>query len=99
VALARFAGAATEPPAHMHASQPHRLDVTGLLCPVPVLMTAHAAAQLALGEILEVTGDDREMLVDLPAWCERTGNRMLALSERDGRITCRIERAALARVD
>lgn len=77
----------------------HRLDVTGLLCPVPVLMTAHAAAQLGLGEILEVTGDDPEMLVDLPAWCERTGNRLVEISARDGRITCRIERAALTRLD
>ncbi len=83
----------------MHRPPLHRLDVTGLLCPVPVLMTAHAAAQLSLGEILEVTGDDPEMLVDLPAWCERTGNRLIEISARDGRITCRIERAALTRLD
>ena len=79
-------------------AEPHRLDVTGLLCPVPVLMTAHAAAQLALGEVLEVTGDDREMLVDLPAWCERTGNRLLEITEVDGRVVCRIERASLMRL-
>jgi len=61
-------------------------------------MTAHAAAQLALGEVLEVVGDDREMLVDLPAWCERSGNRLLEIGEHGGRVVCRIERAALTRL-
>lgn len=83
----------------MHPPPPHRLDVTGLLCPVPVLLTGQAMAQIPLGEVLEIVGDDREMLIDLPAWCERSGNRLLELVEREGRITCRIERAALPAVD
>jgi tRNA 2-thiouridine synthesizing protein A len=69
----------------MLVPSPHRLDVRGLLCPVPVLMTAQAAARLPLGAVLEIVGDDREMLVDLPAWCEQSGNRLLAIRETDGR--------------
>jgi len=73
----------------------HHLDVTGLRCPVPVLMTARAMATLAHGERLEVVGDDPEMLVDLPAWCEQTGNRLLAIERLGDRIHARLEKAAL----
>ncbi len=82
----------------MHFAQQHRLDVTGLLCPVPVLMTAHAVAQLRHGEVLEVVGTDREMLRDLPEWCAQSGNRLLEIGELEGRVRCRIERAALPRL-
>ncbi|MEO8503585.1 MAG: sulfurtransferase TusA family protein [Acidobacteriota bacterium] len=79
----------------MQTPRDHRLDVAGLLCPVPVLMTARALSALELGEVLEVVGTDPEMLIDIPAWCEQSGNRLLEIAERQGRIRCRIERAAL----
>ena len=36
----------------------HRLDVTGLLCPLPVLRTASRVRRLPAGALLEVVGDD-----------------------------------------
>ena len=82
----------------MQTPRDHRLDVAGLLCPVPVLMTARAIADLAFGEVLEVVGTDLEMLRDIPAWCEQSGNRLLEIDARQGRIRCRIERAAVPRM-
>jgi tRNA 2-thiouridine synthesizing protein A len=73
----------------------HRLDVTGLLCPVPVLMTARAMATLDLGERLEVVGDDPEMLRDIPAWCEESGNRLLEIRQTGKRIRARLEKRDL----
>jgi TusA-related sulfurtransferase len=68
------------------------LDVRGYLCPVPVLMTARVVADLDAGERLEVVGDDPEIAIDLPAWCEATGNRLLSM-ERDGAlIRCCLEK-------
>ena len=73
----------------------HHLDVTGLLCPVPVLMTARAMATLDPGERLEVLGDDPEMLRDIPAWCEESGNRLLDIQQTGQRIRARLEKRDL----
>ena len=48
---------------------PERLDVTGTLCPVPVLRTARRVRRLPPGTLLEVVGDDPLMRIDLAAWC------------------------------
>jgi tRNA 2-thiouridine synthesizing protein A len=73
----------------------HHLDVLGLLCPVPVLMTARVMAGLAPGDRLEVVGDDPDMLRDIPAWCAESGNRLLEVRRVGDTIRCRLERAAL----
>lgn len=80
---------------HTRYGRVHSLDVTGLLCPVPVLMTARAMSTLGQGEQLEVVGDDPEMLRDIPAWCEQTGNRLLAIERLGATIRARLEKAAL----
>jgi tRNA 2-thiouridine synthesizing protein A len=69
------------------------LDTTGLRCPVPVLLTARVMAGLDVGDRLEVVGDDPEMLVDIPAWCEKSGNRLLETAQAGRMVRCRIERA------
>ena len=79
----------------MRTGPKHRLDVSGMLCPVPILMTARALATLPQGDVLEVVGDDLEMLIDLPAWCEQSGNLLLEIGETAGQVRCRIERALL----
>ena len=77
-------------------ARPHLLDTTGLLCPVPVLLTARAMATLAEGERLELVGDDPEILRDIPVWCEQTGNRLLEMTRVGRKIRCRLEKASLA---
>lgn len=71
----------------------HTLDVTGTLCPVPLLLTARAMASLAPGEQLEVVGDDLEILTDMPAWCEKTGHRLIALHHEGSSVRCLLEKA------
>jgi tRNA 2-thiouridine synthesizing protein A len=63
----------------------HRLDVRGTRCPVPALRTARAMGRLAPGERLEVVGDDPAMVIDLPAWCDEHGERLVELV-RDGSL-------------
>lgn len=56
-----------------------RLDVRGLLCPLPLLRLSEAAARLSQGTRICVLSDDSGIEVDLPAWCERTGSRLESL--------------------
>jgi tRNA 2-thiouridine synthesizing protein A len=70
-----------------------RLDVTGKLCPLPVLLARRAIARLAPGERLAIVGDDPLMAVDIPVWAEKEGHRLLDLvAEPSGRVTCIVER-------
>ena len=57
----------------------HRLDVTGTLCPLPILLAAREMRRLAPGDLLEVLGDDPTISEDMPIWCERAGHRLVEL--------------------
>ena len=58
--------------------QPARtLDTFGLLCPVPIMKTASAIREIAVGEVLEVLADDPQILEDMPAWCASNGHALL----------------------
>ena len=70
-------------------SAPHRLDVRGTLCPVPVLRTAARVAKLPPGAVVEVLGDDPLMRLDLAAWCAREGHEVIAMEAGEGgRVRC-----------
>lgn len=71
---------------------PRRLDTLGTLCPVPLLLTGRVMADLPVGETLEIVGDDPEMLRDLTAWCDASGNRLLEARREDGVVRVRIEK-------
>jgi tRNA 2-thiouridine synthesizing protein A len=69
-------------------STPEQLDVTGTLCPVPVLRAARRVRRLPAGALLEVVGDDPLMRLDLAAWCAREGHEVLSMVEEGPRIHC-----------
>jgi tRNA 2-thiouridine synthesizing protein A len=59
------------------------LDCRGDACPLPLLKTKKAIADLARGDILEVVGTDPGSKNDLPAWAARTGNLYLGEEEEE----------------
>ena len=61
------------------------LDCLGLLCPVPIHLTAQRLARAPVGAQLEVVCDDETITHDLPSWCRLTGHTIVAY-HRDG--TC-----------
>ena len=65
-----------------------RLDVRGLLCPLPVLRTAARVAVLGPGGLLEVLADDPLFRLDVEAWCAREGHELVGLEESDGQVRC-----------
>jgi tRNA 2-thiouridine synthesizing protein A len=71
----------------------HRLDVTGTLCPLPILLSAREMRKLQTGDLLEIVGDDPGIREDMPVWCERAGHRLLEMVEEDGdRIRSLVEK-------
>jgi tRNA 2-thiouridine synthesizing protein A len=71
----------------------HRLDVTGTLCPLPILLSAREMRKLQPGDLLEILGDDPGIREDMPVWCERAGHRLLELVEEEGsRIRSLVEK-------
>lgn len=71
----------------------HHLDVTGTLCPLPILLSAREMRKLEPGDLLEVVGDDPGIRADMPVWCERAGHRLVDLREDEGgRIRSLVEK-------
>jgi tRNA 2-thiouridine synthesizing protein A len=59
------------------------LDLTGLKCPLPALMTARALRRLPPGSLLRVTVSDPLAPLDLQFLCEREGHIFVAHGKRD----------------
>ncbi len=64
----------------------HSLDARGLLCPLPVIRTQERVAQLAPGDVLEITATDPGVLADIPAWCRVHGHEILETRRENNEI-------------
>ena len=69
------------------------LDTIGLFCPIPIIKTAEAVKEMAVGEVLLVRADDRGVLVDLPAWCKMARHDLLGMVEAGGVIAATVRKA------
>ena len=68
------------------------LDVRGYLCPIPALKSQQAIIQLAPGGHLGIVGDDPVMLIDIPAWCDNDGHRLIFCDRRGDEIHCLVQK-------
>ena len=62
------------------------LDVTGLLCPMPVIQTQNCVAELCPGDVLSIRCTDPGALLDIPAWCRVLGHVLLSTDENPEEI-------------
>ena len=60
------------------------LDTVGLRCPQPILKIAVKAADLKLGDILEVIGDCPTFERDVRVWCKRLNKVLLSVKNEGG---------------
>ena len=60
-----------------------KLDVTGDICPVPVLKTKKALEELSEGEELEVVGDYKPALENIKRFAENNGYTVVLAEETD----------------
>jgi tRNA 2-thiouridine synthesizing protein A len=54
------------------------LDARGLNCPLPILKTKKALADMVSGEVLRVMATDPGSVRDFQAFAKQTGNELLA---------------------
>jgi tRNA 2-thiouridine synthesizing protein A len=57
------------------------LDAKGLMCPMPIVQLAKKVREMKSGQVLELLADDVGAKEDVPAWCSRTGNALVAMEE------------------
>jgi len=54
-----------------------RLDVTGMLCPMPVLRARRKLDDLKSGDLLLVIASDPAVVQDMPAFCSMAGHTLV----------------------
>lgn len=60
------------------------LDARGKFCPMPIVLLAKQAKLLDKGEQLTVLSDDNAFPPDVRSWCQKTGNKLISVEEKDG---------------
>lgn len=60
------------------------LDVKGLVCPRPMVMTMSALKTMTPGQILKITANDSSTKHSVPALCERAGYKLVEQLEEMG---------------
>jgi tRNA 2-thiouridine synthesizing protein A len=70
-----------------------KLDLTGLKCPLPALMTRKALKVLQPGDRLEVHCTDPLSVIDIPALIGETGDKVEITGRAEQRIVFLIEKA------
>ncbi|MDO8306251.1 sulfurtransferase TusA family protein [Herminiimonas sp.] len=61
------------------------LDARGLNCPLPILKTKKALAEMTTGQVLRVQATDPGSVRDFQAFAKQTGNDLLEQSQ-DGDV-------------
>jgi TusA-related sulfurtransferase len=54
------------------------VDASGLNCPLPILKTKKALADMQSGEVLRVVATDPGAVMDFKAFAKQTGNELLS---------------------
>ncbi|MCW4049407.1 MAG: sulfurtransferase TusA family protein [Candidatus Bathyarchaeota archaeon] len=67
------------------------LDCKGMYCPMPIVKLKKATKIMQQGQVLKLLATDPGSVRDVPAWANKTGNKILTTSENDGVFTFLIE--------
>jgi tRNA 2-thiouridine synthesizing protein A len=71
-----------------------KLDLAGLKCPLPALMTRKALKALTRGDFLEVHCTDPLSVIDIPSLIRETGDKVEIRESEARRIVFWIEKMA-----
>ncbi|MBS0470198.1 MAG: sulfurtransferase TusA family protein [Proteobacteria bacterium] len=70
------------------------IDLKGLKCPMPALLSRRALARTAPGEEIEVVADDPMAAVDIPHMCHQEGHIVVTQSREGDVSRFRLRRGA-----
>jgi tRNA 2-thiouridine synthesizing protein A len=68
------------------------LDLSGLLCPLPVLKARKRLEAMPAGAVLKVIATDPMSAIDMPHFCNEQGHTLLSQFKDDGSLIFRIRR-------
>jgi tRNA 2-thiouridine synthesizing protein A len=68
------------------------VDASGLKCPLPILRTKKALADMESGQVLKVISTDLASARDFELFAKQTGNELLSQSEQAGVLTFFVRR-------
>lgn len=60
------------------------LDTRGMNCPLPILKTKKALADMTTGQVLKVVSTDAGSVKDMQAFANQTGNTLVSSAEEKG---------------
>ena len=60
------------------------LDARGLLCPLPVLKARKRLKSMPHGAVLRIETTDAAAIIDIPHFCNESGNLLLNKEEHEG---------------
>jgi tRNA 2-thiouridine synthesizing protein A len=63
------------------------IDTRGLNCPLPILRTKKALADLRSGQVLRVVATDPGSIKDFQMFAKQTGHPLLSHTEANGEFT------------
>ena len=67
------------------------LDCKGMFCPMPIVQLKKATKTMKPRQVLRLTATDPGSVRDVPAWANKTGNKIMEASEDSGVFTFLIE--------
>jgi len=70
----------------------HKLDCTGLVCPMPVAKTKRKLLELEGGDLLEVSGDFAEAGENIKRYIEKHGEKLLEFEVNGENYSLKIEK-------
>jgi len=71
------------------------MDLSGLLCPLPVLKARKRLESMAPGKVLKVIATDPMAVIDMAHFCKEQGHTLLSQAKRDADYVFRIGRKPL----
>jgi len=67
-------------------------DASGMSCPLPVVKTKKALADLESGQVLKMISTDCGSVKDIQAFADQTGHTLLASTEEGGKYVFYIKK-------
>ena len=68
-------------------------DASGLACPLPIVKTKKALADMASGQVLRVISTDPGSVCDMAAFAEQTGNALLEQASENSKFVFYLKKA------
>lgn len=82
-------GQASEP---LTSGKEYHVDACGLQCPGPIMRLYKQVKEMQDGDIVNISATDLGFASDVGAWAKATGNRLVHMEVKDGKILAQVQK-------